>query len=375
MDEKKFPVSDRVANLDASGIRKVFDLAAKMKDPINLSIGQPDFDVPDPIKEAAIEGIRKGANKYTQTQGTVELRAAIQELLEKEFGWKDERPILVTSGVSGALVLAFFVLVNPGDEVILLDPYFVMYRHLVELAGGVPVIVDTYPDFRPPVDKIEAAITPRTRLLVVNSPNNPSGAVYTRAELEAIAEVARRHGLLVMSDEIYDLFCYDEPFVSLAGIYEHTLLLRGFSKSYAMTGWRMGWCTGPRNVMEKMTMLQQYSFVCAPSIAQAAGPTALRTDMSAQVAAYRRKRDMVYEALREKFGLVKPGGAFYAFVPAPGGLTATEFVTRAIEKNVLVIPGNVFSDRDTHFRISYATTDEKLAAGLEILNELAASLT
>jgi aspartate aminotransferase/aminotransferase len=345
-----------------------------MKDPINLSIGQPDFDVPDAIKEAAIEGIRKGANKYTQTQGTVELRAAIQELLEKEFGWKDERPILVTSGVSGALVLAFFVLVNPGDEVILLDPYFVMYRHLVQLAGGVPVIVDTYPDFRPPIDKIEAAITPRTRLLVVNSPSNPSGAVYTRAELEAIAEVARRHGLLVMSDEIYDLFCYDEPFVSLAGIYEHTLLLRGFSKSYAMTGWRMGWCTGPRNVIEKMTMLQQYSFVCAPSIAQAAGPTALRTDMSAQVAAYRRKRDMVYEALHEKFGLVRPGGAFYAFVPAPGGLTGTEFVTRAIEKNVLVIPGNVFSDRDTHFRISYATTDEKLAAGLKILNELAASL-
>jgi aspartate aminotransferase/aminotransferase len=370
MSQKSFPIADRVANLDASGIRKVFDLAATMKDPINLSIGQPDFDVPDPIKEAAIEAIRSGQNKYTQTQGIAELREAIAEDLRREFGWSEVPPILVTSGVSGALMLAFFVLVNPGDEVIILDPYFVMYVHQVRLAGGVPVLIDTYPDFRPPLDKIEAAITPRTKLLVVNSPCNPSGAIYSREELEAIAEIARRHNLLVISDEIYNLFCYDAPFVSLAGLYENTILMRGFSKSYAMTGWRMAYVTGPKQVIDKMTTLQQYSFVCAPSMAQAAGPVALRTDMSAQVAAYKRKRDMVYEALRDSFGLVKPAGAFYAFVPAPKGMTATEFVTKAIENNVLVIPGSVFSQHDTHFRISYATTDEKLARGLEILNSL-----
>ncbi len=369
----EFPFADRMSMIDASGIRKVFDLAATMKDPINLSIGQPDFDVPEPIREQAVEAIRRGFNKYTQTQGLAELRESIWQLASREFGWTDpkEHPVLVTSGVSGALLLAFMVLVNPGDEVILLDPYFVMYRHLVNLAGGVPVCVDTYPDFKPDAARIEAAITPRTRILALNSPCNPTGAVYSRAELEAIAGVARRHNLLVISDEIYDLFCYDEPFTSLASVYENTLLMRGFSKSYAMTGWRMGWTTGPAQVVEKMTMLQQYSFVCAPSMAQVASSLALRTDMGEQVAAYRRKRDMVAEALGDKFGLIRPGGAFYAFVPSPEGVTATDFVTKAIEKNVLIIPGNVFSDRDTHFRISYATADDRLAKGLQILRSLA----
>ncbi len=366
-----FPIADRMAHLDASGIRKVFDLAATMTDPINLSIGQPDFDVPADAKAEAIAAIEDGRNKYTQTQGAPELRAAIAELLKVEFGWREDPPVLITSGVSGALLLTFMVTINPGDEVILLDPYFVMYRHLVNLAGGVPVAVSTYPDFRPDAERIADAITDRTKLLVLNSPGNPTGAVYSRQELTAIAEVARRRELLVVFDEIYDAFCYDDPFVSMAGIYEHTLLMRGFSKAYAMTGWRLGWCSGPKSVIEKMTMLQQYSFVCAPSMAQAAGIAAMRSDISDNVAAYRRKRDMVYAALGETFGMVKPGGAFYAFVPAPAGMTGTEFATRAIANNVLIIPGNVFSDVDTHFRISYATGDDRLAEGLGILSGLA----
>ena len=368
---KIFSIAQRMAKLDASGIRKVFDLAATMKDPINLSIGQPDFDVPEPVRQEAAAAIARGFNKYTQTQGTAELRAAVGKLLEAEFGWKDQRPILITSGVSGALLLAFMSLINPGDEVIILEPYFVMYSHLVNLCGGVPVCISTYPSFRVDIQRVAEAVTPRTKMLLVNSPCNPTGAVYTRQELEGLAAVARKHGLLVVSDEIYNGFCYDEPFISMAGLYEHTLLMRGFSKTYAMTGWRLGWCTGPANVLEKMTMLQQYSFVCAPSMAQAAGIVALGLDVSTFLADYRRKRDMVFAALGEPFGLVKPGGAFYAFVPAPKGQTATEFVTKAIKNNVLVIPGNVFSTQDTHFRLSYATSDEKLARGLEILVKLA----
>ena len=359
-------IADRMRLLDASGIRKVFDLAAKMSDPIDLSIGQPDFDVPDRVKREAIEAIRGGRNKYTQTQGLAELRRAVAEESGREFGWSDDRSYLITSGVSGALVLAMQTLVNPGQEVVFADPYFVMYAHLVHLAGGRCVMVDTYDDFRPDIQKLADAITDNTRLLIVNSPANPTGVVYTEQELREIAELASRRDLLVISDEIYNLFCYDQPFVSMASLYENTLLMRGFSKSHAMTGWRIAWCTGPRNIIEKMTMLQQYSFVCAPSIAQAGALEALRTDMSAAVGQYRLKRDMVFEALGTKFGLIKPGGAFYAFVPAPGG-SATEFVTRAIDNNVLIIPGNVFSAKDTHFRISYATDEASLARGLDVL--------
>lgn len=355
--------------LDASGIRKVFDLATKMKDPINLSIGQPDFDVPESIRAEAIEAIRRGENKYTQTQGLAALRQAVRDACRDEFGWDDARSYLITSGVSGALVLAMLTLVNPGDEVIFADPYFVMYSHLVNLAAGVPVAVDTYPDFRLNAEKIESAITDKTRMLLLSSPANPTGYVYSQAELRDIADLAKKHDLLVISDEIYNLFCYDKPFASIASFYDNVLLMRGFSKSYAMTGWRMGWCTGPQPIIEKMTMLQQYSFVCAPSMAQSAAIVALDTDMSREVAAYKKKRDMVQDALGEKFGLIKPGGAFYAFVPAPGG-DATTFVKKAIENNVLIIPGNVFSTKDTHFRLSYATTDEKLQQGLEILKRL-----
>ncbi|MEI7836316.1 MAG: aminotransferase class I/II-fold pyridoxal phosphate-dependent enzyme [Planctomycetota bacterium] len=367
---KSHAIADRMRLLDASGIRKVFDLAAKMKDPINLSIGQPDFDVPEALREQAVQAIRTGFNKYTQTQGSEALRAAIAAACAREFGWTDERLYLVTSGVSGALMLAMLTMVNPGDEVVFADPYFVMYAHLVNLCGGVPVPVDTYPDFHPDVNRIADTITPRTRILIINSPANPTGVVYTEQELRDIAALAAKHDLLVISDEIYNLFCYDRPFVSMASLYENTLLMRGFSKSYAMTGWRIGWCTGPRAVIDKMTMLQQYSFVCAPSMAQIAAVPALATDMSAEVAAYRRKRDMVVSALTPSFGLTAPGGAFYAFVPAPGG-DASAFVAKAIANNVLIIPGNVFSHRDTHFRLSYATDDATLARGLDVLQRLA----
>jgi len=369
MTRKSHNIADRMGLIDASGIRKVFDLAAKMTDPINLSIGQPDFDVPETIKQAAVQAIADGLNKYTQTQGAGDLRDAIAAACREEFGWDDDRAYLVTSGVSGALVLAMLALVNPGDEVVFADPYFVMYSHLVHLAGGKCVMVDTYPDFRPDPQRFADAITDKTRMIVLNSPANPTGCVYTEAELRALAEVAARDDLLVISDEIYNFFCYDQPFVSMASVYDNTLLMRGFSKSYGMTGWRMGWCTGPRAIVEKMTVLQQYSFVCAPSMAQAAGQTAMATDMSQQAADYKRKRDMVVDALQEKFGLVTPGGAFYAFVPAPGG-DGTAFVEKAIANNVLIIPGNVFSTKDTHFRISYATTDQRLAEGLDILTSL-----
>jgi len=370
MPQDPLRIADRMEHITASGIRKVFDLGANLSDPIDLSIGMPHFDVPDAIKTSAVAAIQRGQNRYTPTQGLDDLRAAIADACRDEFGWTGDRTYMVTSGVAGALTLAIMATVNPGDEVIVTDPHFVMYTYITRMAGGVPVCVDTYDDFRPDLNRIADAVTDRTRMIVINSPGNPTGCLYTTDELRGIAEIAERHGLLVLSDEIYNLFCYDGEYPSMAPLYENTMLMRGFSKAYGMPGWRMGWCTGPESVLERMKTLQQWTFVCAPSMAQAACVTALKTDMSGYIADYRRKRDMVADALCDRFGWVKQDGAFYAFVPAPGG-NATEFVKRAIANNVLVIPGSVFSTKDTHFRVSYAATDEKLAAGLDILVKLA----
>ena len=370
-------VSSRALGVDASGIRKVFDLAAKMKDPINLSIGLPDFDVPEVVKAAAVDAIQKGQNRYTPTQGIEPLRSRLRADLSNEMG-RDIGEVLITSGVSGGLLLAMLAVIDPGDEVIFLDPYFVMYKHLLTMAGGKSVIVDSYPDFRFPAEKVERAITPRTKMLILNSPSNPTGVVMSEAEVKAAVDIARKHDLLILSDEIYEPFLYDSVLSpqssvlpSPAKLYDKTIILRGFSKSHAMTGWRLGYAAGPAEIIAQMTKLQQYTFVCAPSPLQHAALKALDVSMTDAVAAYRKKRDLVYDGLRGKFELVKPAGAFYIFPKAPAGQTASEFVAKAIENNVLIIPGNVFSERDTHFRISYATTDEKLKQGCEILSKLA----
>ena len=364
-------ISQRALGVDASGIRKVFDLAAKMKDPINFSIGLPDFDVPDAVKDAAIESIRRGDNRYTQTQGIAPLRQRLRTELSAEIG-RDVGEVLITSGVSGALFLAILASINPGDEAIFLDPYFVMYKHLLTLAGGKPVAVDSYPDFRFYADRVERAITPRTKLLLLNSPSNPTGVVMSEAEVRSAVDLAKKHDLLLISDEIYEPFLYDAPrgLPSPTRTYEKTLILRGFSKSHAMTGWRVGYAAGPEPIISQMTKLQQYTYVCAPSPFQHAALAAMDVPTKDAVLAYREKRDLVFDRLSRKFEVVRPEGAFYIFPKAPSGTTATDFCAKAIENNVLVIPGNVFSERDTHLRISYATTDEKLARGCEILCSL-----
>jgi aspartate aminotransferase len=241
--------------------------------------------------------------------------------------------------------------------------------------GGKCVFVDSYPHFKLPVEGIEASITDRTKLIILNSPANPTGAVYTEDEVKQVAEVARKHDIVVMSDEIYDTFCYDGKCPSIATYYEKTILLKGFSKAYAMTGWRMAYAAGGdavKDILEEMTKIQQYTFVCAPTPFQKAAITALDVDMTDYVDQYRKKRDMIYDGLSDKFQFNKPGGAFYTFIKAPeSAKNATEFVEKAIANNLLIIPGNVFSERDSHFRISYATTEDKIKQGIEILNSIA----
>ena len=365
-------IADRMKCIDASGIRKVFDLAAKMKDPINLSIGQPDFDVPHAVKEAAISAIRAGRNKYTVTQGIAELHDALRAQLTKEQRLRNHEgdDIMVSSGTSGALMLALLTLVNAGDEVLIADPYFVMYKHLVNLLGAVPVFVDTYPDFALTAERVERCLTKRTKLLIVNSPCNPTGAVGAARDLEEIAALCNPRGIWVLTDEIYRTFCYDGPHASIFPQLERGLLIDGFSKSHAMTGWRIGYAVGPARLIQEMNKLQQYTFVHAPSIAQHAAVIALQCDMTPLLHAYRRKRDLIYNGLKDAFACIKPGGAFYLFVKAPGK-SATHFVEQAIARQLLVIPGNVFSERDTHFRISYAAPDETITRGIAVLRSLA----
>ncbi len=365
-------IADRTALIDASGIRKVFALAANMKNPINFSIGQPDFDVPGPLKDAAIEAIRNGFNKYSQTAGDEELKEKIAANVTEQIGWSNPG-VLVASGVSGGLLLTFLALINPGDEVIIPDPYFVIYKHVINMLGGKCVYVDTYPDFKLHPEKIEAAITEKTKLIIVNSPCNPTGMVYSVEQLKAVADIARRGDIVVMSDDIYDKFSYDGPAESIAKYYEKTILLKGFSKTYAMTGWRLAYAAVSdvlKPVLEQMTKIQQYTFVCAPSPFQKAAAAALDFDVTQYVDQYRKKRDLIYEGLKDKFEIPRPSGAFYAFVKAPGP-KATAFVEKAIKNNLLIIPGGVFSEKDTHFRISYATADEKIQKGIEILRSLA----
>ncbi len=364
-------IAEHVKTIGSSGIRRVFDLGAALTDPINLSIGQPDFPVPDNIKEAVCAAIRAGRTGYTVTRGLPELRRRIATALKAEFSWEPD--LLVTSGVSGGLLLALMACVNPGDEVLLGDPYFVSYSHLVRLVGGVPVLVGLYPDFQLHPERFAAAVTDKTKMIFLCSPGNPTGVVYRKEDVRAIGELARKHDLLIVSDEIYCLLAYDDPSPSPVGYApERTLLLRGYGKSYAMTGLRLGYAAGPTEVITEMAKLQQYTFVCAPHPCQYGALEAMDTDVSQNVAAYRAKRDLVCAELERAFDFVRPSGGFYVFPKAPGRFeSATAFVEEAIKRNVLIIPGEVFSQRDTHFRISYAAPDEKLKEGCRILRSLA----
>jgi aspartate aminotransferase/aminotransferase len=355
--------------MDASGIRKVFDLASKIENPLNLSIGQPDFDVPLPAKAAFKRAADEGRNRYTPSQGVPELRRAVAERCRSVHGFEPEE-VMITSGTSGGLTCALMATVDAGDEVLCPDPYFVSYKQLVLACGASPVFYDTYPDFRLRREALERAATDRVKVLVLNSPANPTGAVPTEDEVRAACEFARERGLLVLSDEVYDPLWYDARPVSPARFHANTVTVNGWSKSHAMTGWRVGWAAGPAEIIREMIKMQQFTFVCAPAPAQHAALAALELDTEHVRLAYRGKRDLACGILREAFGLVEPEGAFYVFPEAPGG-SGTEFVGRAIENGVLVIPGDVFSERDTHFRVSFAAADGVIEAGCRRLVELA----
>ncbi|MGB0716655.1 MAG: pyridoxal phosphate-dependent aminotransferase [Phycisphaerae bacterium] len=370
MNAEKF-IADHIHGIGSSGIRRVFDLGATLKDPINFSIGQPDFPVPAPIKEAMVKAVQEDRNGYTVTRGIPPLRERLVADLKAEFDWDPD--VFVISGLSGGLLLTFQALINPGDEVIIMDPYFVSYPHLVRLVGGTPVLVDLYDDFQLNIEAIREAITPRTKMILCCSPSNPTGTVYRDEDVRALSALAREHDVLLVSDEIYCLLTYDGANPSPASYApERTILLRGFGKSYAMTGLRMGYAAGPEEIITAMAKIQQYTFVCAPQPAQWGALAALDVDMTPQIDNYRAKRDLLASRLEGTYDFVRPGGGFYLFARVPEAYpNATAFVEEGIRRNMLTIPGEVFSARDSHFRISYAVPNDVIERGSELLLAMA----
>ncbi len=363
-------ISRRASAFDSSGIRKAFDLAARLDDPINLAIGQPDFAMPEAACEAAKAAIDAGKSGYTQTQGIPQLRERLEGAVRGELG-QPGRKLCVTSGSSGALVLVLMALIDPGDEVILFEPAFVMYRPLVEFLGGTCVIVDTSPSFSIDVERVAAAITPRTKAILLNTPSNPTGFVAPLETVRELARLAEQTGVTLISDELYRSYCYDEPFHSPAAYSERVVVIDGFSKSHAMTGWRVGWVHGPADVIDACTMLQQYTFVCAPQVGQWGAIAAIDAPMDVPLAECKRKRDKLMAGIAGHYSLVKPGGAFYLYPEAPGGSGKRFAEIAAEQEKLIVVPGSVFGAADTHFRIAYTVTDRTLDRGIAALIRLA----
>jgi aminotransferase len=372
-------ISAKVDQLKPSGIRRFFDLAAGMEGVISLGVGEPDFVTPWSVREAAILSLEQGYTSYTANAGLLELRQEIASYMVKSFGvkYEPESEIIVTVGASQAIDIALRAILDQGDEVIVIEPCFVSYAPLVSLAGGTPVSVQTRKedDFKILPSQLEQAITQRTKAILLCSPNNPTGTMLSGNELEAIAAVAEKHDLLVLSDEIYAELVYDEEytsFASISGMKERTLLISGFSKGFAMTGWRLGFICAPKEISQAMLKIHQYSMMCAPTMAQFAALEALRTgrgDVESMQKSYRRRRNYFVQSL-EDIGLPChiPGGAFYAFPSIEGtGLTSEQFAEQLLlEEKVAVVPGNVFGESgEGHIRCSYASSMEQLQEAIK----------
>lgn len=377
------PIATKVNEMQSSGIRKFFDIVSEMKDAISLGVGEPDFDTPWHIRDEGIYSLEKGRTFYTSNAGLKELRTEISKYLERTINTSYDpiKEVLVTVGGSEAIDLACRAMLNPGEEVIVPEPSYVSYVPCVVMAGGKPVILNlkAEDEFRLKPDDLEAAITPKTKILIMPFPNNPTGAIMEKEDLEKIAEVVIKHDLIVVSDEIYSELSYKEKHVSIAslpGMRERTVVINGFSKAFAMTGWRLGYACAPENICKQMTKLHQYCIMCAPTTSQYAAVEALKhgdQDVAEMREAYNQRRRFLMHEFR-KMGLpcFEPYGAFYVFPDiSEFGMTSDEFCTTLLkEKKVAVVPGTAFGACGEGFvRISYAYSIENLKIALERINE------
>lgn len=372
------PLADKVVEIKPSGIRKFFDIVSEMKDAISLGVGEPDFDTPWHIRDEGIYSLEKGKTFYTSNAGLKELRQEICNYLYRRQGltYEPMKEVLITVGGSEAIDMGLRAMINPGDEVLIPQPSYVSYEPCAILAGATPVIINLKAEneFRLTAQELEEAITEKTKILILPFPNNPTGAIMERKDLEAIAEVIIKHDIFVMSDEIYSELTYTDKHVSIAelpGMKERTILINGFSKAYAMTGWRLGYACGPAPIIQQMTKIHQFAIMCAPTTSQYAAVEALKNgdaDVAEMRTAYNQRRRFLMDAFR-KMGLecFEPYGAFYVFPCIKEfGMTSDEFATRLLEEEkVAVVPGTAFGDCGEGFlRISYAYSLEQLKLAL-----------
>jgi aminotransferase len=372
------PLSKTALEVPFSGIRRFFDIAASMQDVVSLGVGEPDFVTPWSVREAAIYSLERGQTTYTSNYGLLELRREISRYLSKRYKieYNPEGEILVTVGVSEGLDLAMRVLLNPGDEVLIPEPCYVSYRPCVSLAGGIPVGVETRSDakFAVTAEQLKAACTERTKAILLGYPSNPTGAVLSKEQIVEIINFARERGLYVISDEIYDRLAYEgihTCVASVPGAREITILLNGFSKAHAMTGWRIAYACAPEHILKMMMKIHSYTMLCAPITGQIAAVEALKhaeREVEDMVAHYRQRRRLIVDGLN-KLGLTchMPLGAFYAFPSIEStGLTAEQFAERLLlEERVAVVPGTAFgAGGDGHIRCSYATSVDKIELAL-----------
>lgn len=382
------PLSKTIVEIEPSGIRKFFDIVSEMQDAISLGVGEPDFDTPWRVRDEAIYSLERGRTFYTSNAGLKELKVEIANYLHRrfdlEYDYRDE--ILVTVGGSEAIDIALRTMLDPGDEVLIPQPSYVSYLPCTVLAGGVPVVINLKEEnqFRLTAEELEAAITDKTKILIMPFPNNPTGAVMERKDLEAIADVVKKHDLYVLSDEIYAELTYLEKHVSIAslpGMKERTVLINGFSKSHAMTGWRLGYACAPKIIIKQMLKIHQYAIMCAPTTSQYAAVEAMRngdTDVATMREAYDQRRRYLVNAFKE-MGLecFEPYGAFYIFPCIKEfGMTSEEFAERFLkEEKVAVVPGTAFGDSGEGFlRISYAYSLQNLKAALARLERFVEKL-
>lgn len=360
-------LSERMFGLNSSPIRKAFELASTIQDPINFSIGQPHFQCPDNIKEAMVKAIRDGKTSYTLTGGIPELKEALIEkyINFNKIDYAIPQRLLITSGVSSALLLLFNAFVNQGDEVLLIEPYFLIYKSMLDFYGAK---IHTIPENFSKTD-IEQLKPTKLKFILFSNPSNPTGYILKKEQLELLAEYAESTGAYIVSDEIYEKFDYDNEFVSIGSFYEKAITLTGFSKTYSMTGLRLACILSDEKVNKALTTLQQYTIVCAPSATQYAGLEALKTDMSSYIQDYKEKRDYVHNALKAHYPIYKSPGAFYYFLPIKE--KDEDFVQKAVlEKKVILVPGHIFTNSNHFVRMSYASEWDNLKKGVDALIDL-----